>query len=97
MASGFRVNNFYDYFDVQEDRYFKTLNYSLDFYGVSVPEPGTWALLGLGGTAPPGCCGEKPARSLPHRASNALSWSRFSTASNPSSVWFLSGRRAGQH
>ena len=48
---GFRVNNFYDYFDVQENRYFKTLDYSLDFYGAPVPEPGTWALLGLGGTA----------------------------------------------
>lgn len=49
---GFRVNNFYDYFDVQEDRYFRQLDYSLDFYGAPVPEPGTWALLGLGtGTA----------------------------------------------
>ena len=46
---GFRVNNFYDYFDVQEDRYFRTLDYSLDFYGAPVPEPGTWTLLGLGG------------------------------------------------
>ena len=48
---GFRVNNFYDYFDVQEDRYFRQLDYSLDFYGAAVPEPGTWALLGLGGAA----------------------------------------------
>ncbi len=48
---GFRVNNFYDYFDVQEDRYFRQLDYSLDFYGSPVPEPGTWALLGLGGAA----------------------------------------------
>ena len=48
---GFRVNNFYDYFDVQEDRYFRTLDYSLDFYGAPVPEPSTWALLGLGGAA----------------------------------------------
>ncbi len=46
---GFRVNNFYDYFDVQEDRYFRQLDYSLDFYGAAVPEPSTWALLGLGG------------------------------------------------
>lgn len=46
---GFRVNNFYDYFDVQEDRYFRQLDYSLDFYGAPVPEPSTWALLGLGG------------------------------------------------
>ena len=45
---GFRVNNFYDYFDVQEDRYFRQLDYSLDFYGAPVPEPGSWALLGLG-------------------------------------------------
>ena len=48
---GFRVNNFYDYFDVQEDRYFRQLDYSLDFYGAAVPEPSTWALLGLGGAA----------------------------------------------
>jgi len=48
---GFRVNNFYDYFDVQENRYFKQLDYSLDFYGAAVPEPGAWALLGLGGAA----------------------------------------------
>ena len=46
---GFRVNNFYDYFDVPEDRYFRQLDYSLDFYGGAVPEPSTWALLGLGG------------------------------------------------
>ena len=45
---GFRVNNFYDYFDVQENGYFRQLDYSLDFYGAPVPEPGTWALLGLG-------------------------------------------------
>jgi hypothetical protein len=43
---GFRVNNFYDYFDVPEDRYFRTLEYSLDFYGV--PEPSTWTLLAVG-------------------------------------------------
>jgi hypothetical protein len=48
---GFRVNNFYDYFDVQEDRYFRHLDYSLDFYGAAVPEPSTLALLGLGGAA----------------------------------------------
>lgn len=48
---GFRVNNFYDYFDVQEDRYFKQLDYSLDFYGAPVPEPGTWALLAVGAAA----------------------------------------------
>lgn len=48
---GFRVNNFYDYFNVQEDSYFRQLDYSLDFYGTPVPEPGTWALLGLGGAA----------------------------------------------
>ncbi len=48
---GFRVNNFYDYFDVQEDRYFRQLDYSLDFYGAPVPEPSIWALLGLGGAA----------------------------------------------
>ena len=28
-----------------------TPDYSLDFYGAPVPEPSTWALLGLGGTA----------------------------------------------
>jgi hypothetical protein len=48
---GFRVNNFYDYFDVQENSYFRQLDYSLDFYGAPVPEPSTWALLGLGGAA----------------------------------------------
>ena len=48
---GFRVNNFYDYYDAPDDRYFKRLEYSLDFYGAPVPEPGTWALLGLGGAA----------------------------------------------
>jgi hypothetical protein len=46
---GFRVNNFYDYFDVPEDRYFRHLDYSLDFYGV--PEPSVCSLLGLGGAA----------------------------------------------
>ena len=45
---GFRVNNFYDYYDVQDERYFRQLDYSLDFYGAPVPESGTWALLGLG-------------------------------------------------
>ncbi len=54
---GFRVNNFYDYFDVQEDRYFRQLDYSLNFYGSPVPEPGTWALLGVGGAT----CAETPA------------------------------------
>ena len=48
---GFRVNNFYDYFDVQEDRYFRTLDYSLDFYGAPVPEPSIYALLALGAAA----------------------------------------------
>ena len=47
----FRVNNFYDYFDVQENGYFRQLDYSLDFYLAPVPEPSTWALLGLGGAA----------------------------------------------
>jgi len=45
---GFRVNSFYDYYDGTEDRYFKNLDYSLDFYGVVVPEPSTYALLTLG-------------------------------------------------
>ncbi len=48
---GFRVNSFYDYYDGMEDRYFKRLDYSLDFYGAPVPEPSTWALLGLVGAA----------------------------------------------
>ncbi len=48
---GFRVNSFYDWYDGTEDRYLKTLDYSLDFYGAPVPEPSTWALLGLGGAA----------------------------------------------
>ncbi|HWN93904.1 MAG TPA: PEP-CTERM sorting domain-containing protein, partial [Methylomirabilota bacterium] len=48
---GFRVNNFYDWYDSAEERNFRTLNYSLDFYGAAVPEPSTWALLGLGGAA----------------------------------------------
>lgn len=48
---GFRVNNFYDYFDVAENRNFRYLDYSLDFYVTPVPEPSTWALLGLGGAA----------------------------------------------
>ena len=46
---GFRVNTFYDFYDGSEDRYIKNLDYSLDFYGAPVPEPGTWALLALGG------------------------------------------------
>ena len=46
---GFRVNTFYDFYDGSEDRYIKNLDYSLDFYGAPVPEPSTWALLGLGG------------------------------------------------
>jgi hypothetical protein len=46
---GFRVNNFYDWYDPAEERNFRTLAYSLDFYGAAVPEPSTWALLGLGG------------------------------------------------
>ncbi len=45
----FRVNNFYDSYYAPDDVYLKTLNYSLDFYGAAVPEPSTWALLGLGG------------------------------------------------
>ena len=48
---GFRVSEFYDYFDPSEDRYFRFLGYSLDFYGAPVPEPNTWTLLGLGGAA----------------------------------------------
>ena len=48
---GFRVNSFYDDYDGTEDRYYKRLDYSLDFYGAPVPEPSTWALLGLGGAA----------------------------------------------
>ena len=48
---GFRVNNFYDWYDSSEERNFRTLNYSLDFYGAPVPEPSTWALLGLGAAA----------------------------------------------
>ena len=46
---GFRVNNYYDWFYEDENRYLNTLNYSLDFYGAPVPEPNIWALLGLGG------------------------------------------------
>jgi hypothetical protein len=45
------VNSFYDFYDGSDDRYFKRLDYSLDFYGAAVPEPSTWALLGLGGAA----------------------------------------------
>ena len=45
---GFRVNSFYDGYDGIDDRYYKRLDYSLDFYGAPVPEPGTWALLALG-------------------------------------------------
>ena len=48
---GFRVNNFYDWYEPVEERNFRTLNYSLDFYGAAVPEPSTWTLLALGGTA----------------------------------------------
>ena len=48
---GFRVNNFYDWYEPVEERNFRTLNYSLDFYGAPVPEPSTWALLTLGAAA----------------------------------------------
>ena len=48
---GFRVNNFYDQYFAPDDNYYRHLDYSLDFYGAPVPEPSTWALLGLGGTA----------------------------------------------
>ena len=48
---GFRVNNFYDRYFAPDDTYFRHLDYSLDFYGALVPEPSTWALLGLGGGA----------------------------------------------
>ena len=48
---GFRVNNFYDRYFAPDDTYFRHLDYSLDFYGAAVPEPSTWALLGLGGAA----------------------------------------------
>jgi len=47
----FRVVNFYDTYSEQDNIYGKHLDYSLDFYGAAVPEPGTWALLGLGGAA----------------------------------------------
>jgi hypothetical protein len=33
---GFRVNSFYDWYDGTEDRYFKKLDYSLDFYGTPI-------------------------------------------------------------
>jgi hypothetical protein len=46
---GFRINSYYDWYYEPENRYLNTLDYSLDFYGAAVPEPGTWALLGLGG------------------------------------------------
>jgi hypothetical protein len=48
---GFRINNYYDWFYEPENRYLNTLDYSLDFYAVPVPEPGTWTLVGLGGAA----------------------------------------------
>jgi hypothetical protein len=47
----FRVNNFYDSYYAPDDVYLKTLNYSFDFYGAPVPEPGIWALLSLGAAA----------------------------------------------
>jgi hypothetical protein len=45
------VDDYYDSFYAPENRYLNTLNYSLDFYGAPVPEPSTWALVGLGGAA----------------------------------------------
>ena len=44
---GFRVNNYYDWYYEPENRFLNTFNYSLDFYGAPVPEPGTWTLLTL--------------------------------------------------
>ena len=46
---GFRINTYYDWYYEPENRYLNTMEYSLDFYGAAVPEPGTWALLALGG------------------------------------------------
>lgn len=48
---GFRVNSYYDYFEPADNQYLSVFNYSLDFYLTPVPEPSTWALLGLGGAA----------------------------------------------
>ena len=47
----FRVSNYYDYFEAGDNQYLNVFDYSLDFYGAPVPEPSTWALLGLGGAA----------------------------------------------
>jgi len=48
---GFHVINFYDFYIASDDVYFRRLDYTLDFYGAPVPEPGTWALLTLGTAA----------------------------------------------
>jgi len=47
---GFRVIDYYDRY-YADDQYLNQLDYALDFYLTPVPEPSTWALLGLGATA----------------------------------------------
>ena len=45
------MNSFYDGYDPNFNIYSRRWDYSLDFYGAAVPEPSTWASLGLGGAA----------------------------------------------
>ncbi len=55
---GLRLDDFHSY--MEGNFYYKSLDYTLDFYGAPVPEPSTWALLALGAAA--FCCATRRRR-----------------------------------